>query len=502
MAVRKLVERVVSSLENPGIPFGYVILTFFFSITLRNFLEIFSDRAQTSFVMFSHFYLSYICLALALILLFHIATGEKIVKISRVILPSFFVLILAPILDMVLSGGAGYDISYLIPEQHPDILLRFLTFFGALNYAGITPGMKIEIFIAIVASFAYFLIKTGRAIKSLAFAFLTYSLIFAYCAMPFALKGFMNFFGITQVVYSNASMMNFYFLLILVLGAIICYAISKQRFISVLKDSRPTRLLHFELMFVLGLVLSNTDLSQLLVEQDSLLHLMLIPISILFVWLFSVIINNIEDFEIDKVSNKRRPLVAGVFSSDAYKKTAYLLLSIALVLSWSVDFLIMFLILVFAGNYYLYSAPPLRLKRVTFFSKIVVSLNSLLLVMLGYSFAQKNLLDFPPAAALFFLVFVTAAANFIDIKDYAGDKKAGVKTLPVVLGLKKSKFVCGIAFLLAYLAAPMFFQRPDLLLLAAILGIIQFWVVNRKKYDERPVFLIYLFSLGLLLVYA
>ena len=41
MKLLDLGKRVINYLENSKIPFIYYILTFFFAITLRNFLEIF-----------------------------------------------------------------------------------------------------------------------------------------------------------------------------------------------------------------------------------------------------------------------------------------------------------------------------------------------------------------------------------------------------------------------------------------------------------------------------
>lgn len=46
--------------------------------------------------------------------------------------------------------------------------------------------MRVEIALAIAASFIYFLAKGQTFLRSLGFTFLTYALIFSYCALPFA----------------------------------------------------------------------------------------------------------------------------------------------------------------------------------------------------------------------------------------------------------------------------------------------------------------------------
>lgn len=108
---------LISAVENSKKPYIYFVLTFFFAATLRNFLELFSTEGSLSFIEFYHYYLSYIALALALILLFYLATKENIERLSRIVLPCFMILNLVPILDLVMSGGRGFNITYMIPES-------------------------------------------------------------------------------------------------------------------------------------------------------------------------------------------------------------------------------------------------------------------------------------------------------------------------------------------------------------------------------------------------
>jgi 4-hydroxybenzoate polyprenyltransferase len=121
--------------------------------------------------------------------------------------------------------------------------------------------------------------------------------------------------------------------------------------------------------------------------------------------------------------------------------------------------------------------------------------------MLGFIISTGKLEGFPNIIIAFFLIFFTLAINFIDIKDYEGDKKEGIKTLPVILGLEKSKFVIGIFFLLAYLGSYLVVNELYLVTIFLIFGIIQFILINRKDYNEKGVFFIYLLSLFLVIIY-
>lgn len=163
----KKIKIIFENLENSRYPFFYFIMTFLCAINLRNFLESFSSNL--SFSDFSlnpiiHFDLSYVCLALSLILFISLAVKKSVVKISRVVLTLFVIVISPPILDLIISGGRGYNIAYLCPDFDGSLVYRFFTFFGPMfrmnNLSapmGVTPGMKIEIALVLVISLIYFL---------------------------------------------------------------------------------------------------------------------------------------------------------------------------------------------------------------------------------------------------------------------------------------------------------------------------------------------------------
>ncbi len=74
MQLSTVPRRMIGALENPKVGFGNHVLSFVFIMTVRNFLEMFSDNEDISLGLFAHYYLSYVCLAMGLILLFHLAS--------------------------------------------------------------------------------------------------------------------------------------------------------------------------------------------------------------------------------------------------------------------------------------------------------------------------------------------------------------------------------------------------------------------------------------------
>ncbi|RLA63968.1 MAG: hypothetical protein DRQ89_05010, partial [Epsilonproteobacteria bacterium] len=184
---------------------------------------------------------------------------------------------------------------------------------------------------------------------------------------------------------------------------------------------------------------------------------------------------------------------------DYYKKIGILSLAFSLIYAANVNFQTFYCILIFIGNYYLYSMPPMRLKRVPVISKLFISINSLLMVILG-KFTLTGKFGISPDLAIYFLLCITLVINFIDLKDVEGDKKAGINTIPTLLGLKMGKRVIGFFFIISYvLIYPILKKRLELagwdIIPFLICGLIAYFLINRKKYSEKPVFLFYLSSI-------
>ena len=500
MKVLHAINTVIQRVETSETPFIHYVLTFFFAVTLRNFFETFSDKIYISFEFYSHYYAFYICLACALIILFHYAVKEEIKKVAQVILPSFLILVIAPLIDLLVGLKSEYDMAYMLPGYHKNMLFRFFTFFGPLDTAGITPGMRIEIAIVIVGSFIYCFIKTRHVLKSLICSFLVYTVIFVFCAMPFVTQSLFQLIRLDYTV-SSLSMRDFYFFVIALLGLWVFYVYNTTYFVAIFKDVRLLRLFHFELMVILGMVLAYRSYPlSFQVTQSTVLHILFLMIATGCAWIFSVMTNNVADYGIDTITNVKRPLPSLAIPLKEYKQLSWIFFLFTVVYAAAANFETLFLILVFTGNYFIYSMPPLRIKRIPFFSKVIISLNSLVLVMAGYLFVAPHL-TIPVYVVAYFLVVFTAVTNFIDIKDYEGDKKMGIKTLPTLLGLKKSKIVIGSFFLGAYPLVYFMVGDVFLLVLFLVLGVIQFFLVTKKEFREDFVFMVYVYSIVMLIAY-
>lgn len=496
---------VIENLENEKTPLLYYIGSLFFILILRNLLEVFSYKQPFSLEAFAHYNLSFVFLILVLVIIFHFATEGRINKIARAILSFSPVILIAPVVDLLTYGYRGYQITYFLPAEHGNLVWRLFTFFGRFTEKGISLGIKIEVLVVLLLSFGYFLWKNRNIAKSLFFTFLTYIAFFSYFSTAYILKFFLNSAGMSYTT-SDLVFAKLFLILIFVVVWPMSYLAGKKYLVETIKDVRPFRLGHFLLMLIFGLavgVAQGTGNFSVKIFFD----LAFIMIALFFAWLFSVFVNNISDLKIDAITNRERPLVAGSVPEKKYKVLALLFLLLAVVYSLGGGAKSLIFTVIFMGNYFLYSMPPLRLKKIPMVSKLPISVNSLLLVVLGYSLVASSF-TIPFIITVFFLTLFTLACNFIDLKDYEGDKKEEVKTLPVLFGLKRAKILIGTFFALAVFSG--YFIVGNIISLSqigvlvlsaalAVIGFIQFYLINRKEYDERPVFVLYLVTILTLL---
>ncbi|RLE42656.1 hypothetical protein DRJ48_03055, partial [Candidatus Woesearchaeota archaeon] len=481
------IEQVITRLEDIKLPFVYFVLTALFAVTLRNFLEIFSDWTPPSISTVLEYNLFYIALVLVLITLFRIVTKENVIKIAKVILSASIIVVIAPVIDLIVSRGKGIDISYLMPEVHGNILSRFLTFFGDFPGQGISVGMRIEISLVLLGCLVYFVVKGVSILRALVSTFAAYTLIFTFIAMPYPVLSFLSLLGVEPPV-TTSIYINFYLLIIFVTWLALFSVHKREHFLALLKDIRPKRVLHYiALFFVSIFVTLSLKNKTITLTEWNFYDLFFVPIAIGLAWLFAVITNNIIDIKSDKGNSRSNALLAGTLTRRDYINYAWWCFFGSLVYALAAGIEYFFLVLLFITSYFVYSLPPLKLKRIPFFSKLPIAIANLAIVMMGWHFAQEPLVEFPKPLALLFILLGTALLNFIDIKDYAGDKKAGIKTLPVVLGLRASKLLISLFMIAPYWV--LYCLTKQYIWMALLFSVAMLVVVNKRHYNENLVFL-------------
>ena len=392
-----LPRRVVLKLEEGREPFVYTLLTFFTAITFRNFFEILSSRARFSLQAFWHYDLSYIALALSLILVFQLFEGRGFVKTARIVLPGFLILNLVPLFDFVWSHGQGIPILYM-EGPAARLFYRYLSFFGSLKQMGVTIGMRIEIGLVVIFSFIYMYQKTSLLIRSLLFSWSIYTLLFVYCAFPFWVHTFLRIFN-ASYQEPNIALSAFFIFLICFLGGGCFFFCERKTILPAVRPIKPFLLLGYEFMYFVGLIYGD-HCSGVPLQTEIVLTALVMMLGIFFSWLFEVLNNPVH-------AKGARPT--------AFHKTLSLAsASAALAAGASAGPFSFYCILMLLCSSVIYLMPPVSLWRFPVISRIPVAINTLTLILAGLVQMTVNHTELSTKSIAILMLTVTASASLSD----------------------------------------------------------------------------------------
>ncbi|GEM_PF-2901398 len=485
--LKSIPANIISEFENTEIPAINYVITFFCIILLRHFAESFSQVGnylnlpyQVFLVDIIHFALCYVTLAMLIIAMFHYAANTPVAMACRVVLPGFILLLLAPLLDLILTRGHGVNMMYFVPGLVPSLVSAYFTI-GA-NYPGISSGMRIELIIAIVGFFAYFRVKNLNIFVSLLYAWMTYTLIFLVAASPYFLQWFIGLFGFNAAL-SSLLMVHFYMLVLVILGAFLFYEHDRNLFWSVFQEIKLHRLVHYELLILLGAAFGISGMPRDAIisaqyTQYVIISLILSMISILFLFLSFVPIRKIILIDQDKADYQE------------HRSTNYCMAGVFILLSgfyaFMVDTKVLFLIGLIASNCCLYFMLPLKFERLAIISKLLLALNAVALLLTGYLVITQRIIGFPGILYWIFFTGYFMAANVVDLDD----TRAGIRrgALTNIAGERHARIIIGISSLALFMAFFYISKSVYFLLAAMIAGIIEILLLNMKRYREFAVF--------------
>lgn len=168
-------------------------------------------------------------------------------------------------------------------------------------------------------------------------------------------------------------------------------------------------------------------------------------------------INQICDFENDRINKPHRPLPSGRMTwrqAWVFVAVTYVVaLAMVAVINWQI-----FAIYVVAALATLaYSVPPVRLKRSTWGSNIIIALiRGGLLKVAGWAAVATVLHSVEPwYIGSIYVVFLLGATTTKDFADIEGDRAAGCLTLPVRYGATFSARAISPSFILPWLMLPL-----------------------------------------------
>jgi 4-hydroxybenzoate polyprenyltransferase len=217
-------------------------------------------------------------------------------------------------------------------------------------------------------------------------------------------------------------------------------------------------------------------------------------LSVISYWAWGVFSNDLVDEKSDRITNPGRPLVAGKLNRQEVKSLSIIFLIISYLSALVVGYAFFITVFLRSCLGYLYSFYPFRLKRFPILATFVLACASLTTIWGGFLLVKQNsIYNFPVKVILLVLVAFSLGFSAKDIKDYEGDKKDNVKTIPVIFGLERGKKIIGVLSFICFLLPPIiFFQYfKPLIGFAIIAGLLSYYLITKRGYSERPLLVLY-----------
>jgi len=434
----------------------------------------------------------------------------EMVNILKFVLWGFWSIIFWPIIDKIILGDK-FHLSFYLYGGVKDILVDFFTFFGEIKPVGILYGTRIETIFIIIIVGLYIYYKTKSFSRVAIGVVGVYTIFYLSVALPsilvflatvFGGDHLMNITSLDVVKFFNTPLQVFglkergftvtffykislwYNLIFVVLLFWWQYLVDKNIFRGLFRNIRWPQMIFNWGLFVFGLAVAGYYFPEnISFNLWSVLVLINLFLSILFSWLFAVVINDIEDLEVDKISNQNRPLVLGILNRETYLNYGLVFLFLSLLLAITVNSKVFLLIFLWNLLTVVYSKYPFKLKRIPWVAGVISSFNSLLLFLIGYILIspEQSLQLFPWRLVLFLFGSYALILPIKDLKDIESDKQNEVWTVANLFGEKRARIYFGIIIFLVYIFSVFVLGNYNLFFPAVISGSISYWIVNNPK---------------------
>jgi 4-hydroxybenzoate polyprenyltransferase len=494
-------------------------VNFFGIIVLRLYLDKFIAKSSTplfDLVMDVH-NLLFFFLAFSLVWL----VASKILRktpfdLAYLMLWASLAIIFPPIFDLIKTGKEVFWSFYLISSPS-DLLWQYGTIFGHLPPGIIYFGTKITFILGILAIASVVFLKTKKISKTILAAIGTYSALFLMAAFPSlfyyiarlfsekngsALYSFeiiqffaqARFFAIelADPIYALAYNLNLiYFPLSIAVLSYFFWKSKPKMFWAVVYNLRyPQVIFHSGLLFLglgIGFVVYPENFS---LNLFSVLAVLVILISVFLAWEASVIVNDIFDYRVDLLSNPERPLQKEIFTFNQYAQLGALLFFLSIIGGLLVQYKFGILLFVYQILAWFYSAEPFRLKRFTPLASLLSALTLLTVFFSGFIFFSPGQTIERLSWRIIFLLLIayTISLPIKDFKDIEGDKKDGVRTIPVIFGEEKGRLIIAVGFFVSFMLSVFFLNEFRLFWWAILFGSSSFLIMLNKKIHPRKVF--------------
>lgn len=526
-------ESLIEKLMAMEVGASAMAASFLAIISLRVLEEVFlasvGGTAEGVIIVFSYNFFFFALLYLLIWVFLSFFLKIELKKLSGVILWAFWLVLLPPILDMMKTGGSVFWSFYSL-NGLTDLWMQFITVFGHLPSGIVYYGTKIVFIITIMLAGGFIFVKTKSFLKTLIGSVAVYMIvfimgtfpswvamiyyffegskkiaeigsidIFQFFSFPYKILG-ANGYNIKYAFTTNLNMV--YFLALLsVLGAMFWFS-NRKGAIAAMKNFRPAQLVYHAGLFLAGMGLGLLAYPQnIQLNLFASLAVIIVMASIMFAWKASVIVNDLYDVNIDRLTNCDRPLQKNVFTQKEYVSLGIVFFGLSLLGGLVISIKFSLLLFIYQIIAWFYSAPPYRLKRFPIIATLFSSLASILVLIIGFSLfsGEDNMKFFPWKIFGLLLIGLTLSLPIKDFKDIEGDRKDGVWTIPVIFGEGVGRLIVASGIFSSFMLSVFVLNEMNLFWPALFSGGATFWAMTNKKIKPRQ---LNWWVLGILTVYT
>jgi chlorophyll synthase/bacteriochlorophyll c synthase len=205
--------------------------------------------------------------------------------------------------------------------------------------------------------------------------------------------------------------------------------------------------------------------------------------------------NAAYDAHIDRINKPYRPIPKGLITRDEASSLAFFLYFVALVRAILISGQFFALVLLIGIITIYYSMPPIRLKKRFWVSNITIAFaRGLLGFLAGWAIFGDPSHPTPWVIGGILFIYLVGSTTSKDFTDLKGDRKFGMKTLPVVYGSKRSALIAGPFFIIPFILIPVGVLRGHLiesanyLLILVVWGAYVMWLLMTHATERDPNF--------------
>lgn len=510
-------------------PMGQSLCVFTVAVLLRVFLENLAyanTRVYPVGVFFGHFPAFYFFMGLALVALLKLWGGGRLAFLATMAAVFSFGLWVPPIWDVLFCPEVK-NLQYaraFAANPFVDFWNAFYNPFADHGFA--SPGQRLEMALFALAAALYVWHRKRSLFRALAMVLSLQIFTYAMAHCFLFLLGFFRLaagwlqmreallpldqleriprslgpqsLGVFMTDFADSRITSFFLLAILVLLALLFAWEQPRPFRAILRNLRPERLLHYTILAGLG-ALTAFQLPNPFLGDKPFTHAIdfLAPfiawVALALAFLAAVALNDLYDTRCDRLSNPDRPLPRGDCSPLLFARFAGVLTFFSLALALCVGYGTFILLGACHLFSWIYSAPPLRLKRFFPVNVALIALISMTVVVYGFSlfFNIRSLAWFPEKIWWGYAIFFLLAVSIKDIKDLEGDRQDGAQTLMTLLGNRGGRLVIAVLLVAAAVWLPLWFQLTPWLPVSLAFSLPAALGVFFIKEAEKTIFPIY-----------